>query len=126
NKQLNATFNAEVIAHPANVFIRLYTTALTPAGVGTEVAGTGYAAKSVPCNAANFPVVTDGSIENALAIAFGTAGSAWGTIVAFGVWDAATLGNLLWWGDIAPGIVVANGAVLSIPVGLLNFTENNT
>ncbi len=126
NKQLNATFNGTLIAHPAAIFIRLYSTILSPAGVGTEITAAGYVPKEVACDTTNFPVVTDGSIENAVPIPFGTAEEDWPTVIAYGVWDAAVGGNLLWWGDIDPGVTATQNAVLTVPVGMLNFTENNT
>lgn len=125
NKLLNKTFNGAAVAFPASVWIRFYTTELTAGGAGTEVDADGYAPVEIVCNATNFPVVADRSMENAAEIVVGTAGEDWGELLAWGVWDAETAGNLLWWGGIAGGVEVVESAVVKIPAGMLKFEENN-
>lgn len=81
---------------PANVFFALFTVAPTDAGGGTEVTGGSYARVSVANNLTNFPSANPKS--NAGAITWPTATAGWGDIVAVGVFDALTVGNLLDWG----------------------------
>lgn len=128
NRELNYLFNGgPAVVVPASIFVRFYTTALTPGGVGTEVAAPSYDPAEFARTAANFPVAADGSIENAVQKAIGTALEDWGTIRAWGIWDASVGGNLWFWGDIAPGVEVTEGAVMVIPVGMLQIaTENET
>jgi hypothetical protein len=60
---------------------------------------------------------TTATKHNFTVITFPQATADWGTLVAFGVLDAATAGNLLMWGALnAPsGKVISNGDTLSLP-----------
>lgn len=89
-------------------FIGLFTTAPTSdSGVtgAVEVSGGSYARQSTSgatWNAASNssgsePSVTPANITNAVAITFPTATASWGTVVAFGLFDAVSAGNLLCW-----------------------------
>lgn len=124
NKILNYIFNGGVFAAPATVYIALYTAVPTDAGGGTEVTGGSYARAAITCDTTNFPVTSSGIIANAVAFAFATATAGWGTIVAFGVFDALTNGNLLYWGLITPNKTVANGDTISVSIGQLQITED--
>lgn len=70
------------------------------AGTLTEASWTSYARVAVTNNATNFPAASGGSKSNGTAINFATPGSGPQTVVAFGIWDASTAGNLLYWGDL--------------------------
>ena len=78
-------------------YVGLFTAAPTDAGGGTEVSGGSYArvATAGLWNAAagSAPATT----SNSGAIQFPVATASWGTVIAIGVFDAATAGNLLWW-----------------------------
>ena len=89
----NAAYTA-----PANIHVALFTAAPTDAGGGTEVTGGSYARVSVTNNATNFPAAASGLKQNGTAITFPTATADWGTVVAFGLFDAGSGGNLLYWG----------------------------
>jgi hypothetical protein len=113
----NAAYTA-----PANLYFAAFTAAPTDAGGGTEVSTGGYARKSMTNNATNFPAAAAGAKTNATAITFVTAsGANWGTIVAIGVFDASTTGNLLMWDDFT-GVVINDGDTLEIPIGSFDVT----
>ena len=79
-------------------YIGLYTTAPTDAGGGVEVAGNNYSRVTTAgsdWNAASGAAPC--TVSNANALTFPVPSADWGTIVAFGVFDASTSGNLLWW-----------------------------
>ena len=81
-----------------SVWIGLYTAVPTDAGGGTEVTGGAYARVSTAgtdWNAASGSAPA--STSNLNAFTFPTATANWGTVVAIGAFDAATVGNLLWW-----------------------------
>lgn len=123
---LNFLFNGgAAVAIPASLWLRLYTTALTAAGVGTEVAAASYDPVEILLNTANFPTTTNGTIENDVQIPMGTAEEDWGTLLAWGLWTAETGGNLWRWGDINPGIEIGEGAVVVIPAGALIVSDLN-
>jgi len=44
--------------------------------------------------------VTEKQMKNTVAIQFSCTTSNWATVTHFGVWDASTSGNLLWWGTM--------------------------
>lgn len=124
NKILNFIFNGGAYTPPATVYIALYTSAPTDAGGGTEVSGGSYARANITCNTTNFPTTTTSVIQNAVAQVFAQASAGWGTIVAFGIFDALTAGNLLYWGAISPSKTVASGDTLSIAINQLQITED--
>jgi hypothetical protein len=106
---------------PANRYLAAYTVAPTKAGGGTEVSGNGYA--RIACDA--WGVAASGLAENDAEIAFAAAsGGAWGTIVAVGLFDAATGGNFLGWFDDANTPTINDGDVLRYPVGSLDFGQD--
>jgi hypothetical protein len=108
----NATYSA-----PANLHIALFTVAPTDSGGGTEVTGGSYARVSVTNNATNFPAASGGAKSNGAEITFVTATGNWGTIVAMGVFDAASSGNLLAWADVTPNKAINTGDTAKFAVG---------
>lgn len=98
NALLNHVLGGGDYARPANVFLGLFTVAPTDAGGGTEVSGGSYARRSVTNNSTNFPAASGGSKSLAVQQDFVQATADWGTVVAFGLFDAASSGNLLYWG----------------------------
>jgi hypothetical protein len=96
----------------------------TDSGGGTEVTGGAYARKAVTNNATNFPAASGGAKSNGVEIAFVEATASWGTVVAFAVMDAATAGNMLYWGAVSPNKLVDTGDVARFKAGELDFTED--
>src|SRR6266702_449824 len=91
-------------AAPATTYVGLFTTAPTTDAsaryTGTEVTGGSYARAAVT-SSSGWSAISGGStapsqISNAGVITFATPTASWGTILAVGVCDAATTGNLLW------------------------------
>lgn len=99
-----------------NPYLALYTSAPSDTGGGTEVSGGSYA--RVDSNA-KFGAAASGSMSNDAEIAFPTASASWGTVVAFGIFDAASAGNLLVWGDLTTSKLVGNGDTARFPIGSL-------
>src|SRR5262245_43387085 len=83
---------------PGTLYLALYTSAPTSAGGGTEVSGNNYARASVTNNTTNWASASSQTKHNALPIVFPQAsGGNWGTVVAFGIFDASSSGHLLYW-----------------------------
>ncbi len=126
---LDETFGNTAKPSRANLFIALFTVSPTASSdSGTEVSGGSYARKSVTNNATNFPAAThSGSIPatkaNGTSISFVAATGSWGTILAFGIYDASTAGNLLYWGAVTPVQIISSGGTFTIGVGQMVFTE---
>lgn len=100
---------------PASVYVALFTSAPSIVGTGgTEVASnatTKYARVEVRSVSSNWTAPSGSNLEisNVNEITFAVPGDTWGTIVAAGLYDAATGGNLLWVGNIGTSKPVQNG-----------------
>jgi hypothetical protein len=115
----NASYSA-----PATVYLALFTAAPTDAGGGTEVTGGSYARKAVTNNATNFPAAAGGSKSLNVDTEFITATASWGTCVAFGIFDAVSGGNLLYWADLTTSRTINNGDIGKFAAGALTVTED--
>lgn len=125
NEILDHLLGAATYTAPATVYVALYTAAPTDAGGGTEVTGGGYVRVAVTNNATNWPAASGGAKANGTAITFPAPTANWGVIVAFGILDAATAGNLMYWGLVTPNKTVNNGdPAPSFAVGDLDVTED--
>ena len=124
NKILDHVLGGGDYARPATVYIALYTVAPTDAGGGTEVTGGSYVRKSVTNNVTNFPAAVSGAKSNGTEIIFAEATASWGTVVAFGIFDAATAGNLLYWADLAASKAIGSGDTAKFAFGDLDLTED--
>lgn len=82
-------------ARPAGLFVALFTAAPTDAGGGTEVTGGAYARVDTTGNWTISSVGGVSKATNTADIIFPAPTAAWGQVVAVGIFDAATAGNLL-------------------------------
>jgi hypothetical protein len=123
---LNHLFGNVAYTVPATYHFALFTSAPNDAGGGTEVnpSGSGYGRVAVTNNTTNFPTIVSGSKSNGTAINFAVATASWGSVVAFGIYDAATLGNLLFWGDLTTARSVLTGDTPRFAAGALTITED--
>ena len=117
NKIIDHMLRAQAFTPPATLYLALYTVAPTDAGGGTEVSGGSYARQTFSLDAAS-----GGATANSADITFPEATADWGTIVAVGIFDAATAGNLLMWGNLAASKTVNNGDTFKINAGDLDIT----
>ena len=118
-------FRTGTFTKPSVLAIGLFTVSPSDAGGGTEVSGGSYARVDLPPLDANWTAAsaTDGLTDNAVAITYPAPTASWGTIVAFGIFDALSGGNLLIWGPISPNKAVNNGdPAPSFPIGALDVT----
>lgn len=117
-RTLQWLFTTGVVTRPTAWYLALYTVAPGESGGGTECSGTSYARQSFSFS------VTGDTASNTAAIEFPVAGSAWGTLVAVGVFDAATAGNLISYGNLTTSKTIDTGDVFRIPLGDLDITLN--
>jgi hypothetical protein len=122
---LNHVFAGTNYPPPTGIYIALYTAAPSSTGGGTEVSGGAYVRMSAAFTA---PAGNPPTIYNPAAIQWVAATANWGTIVAGGLFDAATAGNFLGSAmlvDPADGVtlqpkVIGVGDIFRIPAGNLN------
>lgn len=124
NKMLDLTYSNTAVTVPATLYFAAMTVSPTPSGGGTEVTGGSYARVAVTNNSTNFPAASSGQKTNGTLIDFGTATASWGTIVAIGIYDASTGGNLIGYGALSTPISVSSGQPFSVPAGGAVFTES--
>lgn len=106
NKLLDHTVGKTSYTMPT-AYIALYTVTPSDSGGGTEVTGGSYA--RVTTAGANWNAASGGSTSNSADLTFPTASASWGTVVAVGILDASSAGNLLWWGPLTSNKTVDSG-----------------
>ena len=110
NKLLDHALGGGDYTRPATVYAALWTTgnALTDASTGSstgEASYTGYARVAITNNATNFPAASGGAKSNGTAITFGTNTGGSQTIVSLAFIDAASAGNIMFWGDTTSTVI---------------------
>jgi len=119
NAFIDHVFRTRTWTKPAALWVALFTAAPSDAGGGTEVAGGGYARVNLPPSDTNWQNTqgnvsgnstgTTGLTSNAVAITFQTPTALWGAVTHFGIFDAATGGNLLIWDQLTIGRTIGPG-----------------
>lgn len=138
NKLIDALFRGGSYTFPTTVYIALFTAAPSDSGGGTEVSGSSYARVAVTCNATNWASTggattttnpsagTSGTTSNNAVITFPTPSGSWGTITHVGIFDAATTGNLLFWGALTTSLAVTGSSTpFSFPISALTNQLDN-
>lgn len=108
-------------------YVGLYTAAPTDAGGGTEVTGGSYARVAVTRATGSWdaPTGSPSATQNAGVVTFPTPTANWGTVTHFGIFDASTTGNLLYWGALGTSRNILSGDNQpSFTIGALDLTED--
>jgi hypothetical protein len=119
NELLDHVLVADYV-RPSTIYVALFTVTPGDGDTGTEVPDTfGYARK-----ASTFDVAAAGATANAALLSWTASGASWGTIVAFGLYDAlpSGTGNLLFWADLDTDRVVNDGDTAEFAAGDLDIT----
>lgn len=119
NELLDHVLRNSAYTPPATVYAGLYTAAPTDAGGGTEVSGNAYARTAI-----TFAVASGGATSNSADVTFPTPSGSWGTVTHFGVFDASSGGNLLYWGALSASQAIASGNIVKFPSGDIDVTED--
>jgi len=108
---LNLILRTQAAWKPSAVYIALLTAAPSDAGGGTEVTGGSYARVAVSQLDANWaaPAGTPRSTSNAGSVTFPAPSANWGSVTHFGIYDASTAGNLLYWAALTTPKTINNG-----------------
>jgi len=115
---LQYVFTTGSPTRPTAWHLALYTVAPSDTGGGTEVStsNTAYARRPVAFN------VSGNLATNGSAIEYATATASFGTVVAVGVFDASTSGNLIAYANLSTSKAISTGDILRIPAGDLDIT----
>jgi hypothetical protein len=137
NKIVDWLFRGQAFTPPSTLYVGLQTVnASHAAGSGTEVTGGSYARVSYTSSLAQWAgTQSSGSTttstgtgatavtSNNVAVTFPAPTAGWGTVVGFSIWDAASGGNMLFYGALASSKTVNSGdAQPSFAIGALALT----
>ena len=120
NKLIDHILRGQAYTAPSNTYIGLFTVNPTDTGGGTEVTGGSYARVAVPSLLANWAGTqganttvassgTSGTTSNNGSITFPAPTANWGVISGFGMYDASSAGNLLFYGALTINKTVNDG-----------------
>ena len=126
-KILDLLFSNVAYSIPATLYFALYTVTPTNAGGGTEASGGSYARVTLTNNATNFPAApgTSPATKGNGSFSFAAATADWSAqapMVAWGIFDALTSGNLLVWGPLTENKIVYNGDTVTVAANGLAIT----
>jgi hypothetical protein len=119
DKVLEHVFGGNAYSAPSTLYVALYTVAPTDTGGGTEVSGGGYVRKTSTFNVSGTNPTT---ASNSAAVEYPTATADYGTVVAVGIFDASSSGNLLAYANLTTSKVVSTGDVFRFNTGDLDVT----
>jgi len=119
DKVLEHVFGGNAYSAPSTLYVALYTVAPTDTGGGTEVSGGGYVRQSGAFTVSGTNPTT---ASNTAAIEYPTATANYGTVVAVGIFDALSSGNLLAYANLTTSKVVSTGDVFRFNTGDLDVT----
>jgi len=115
DKVLDHILGTTTYTKPTTVYVALYTAAPSDAGGGTQVTGGSYARQT-----AAFSASSSGATSNSANIDFVSMPAC--TVVAIGIFDALTAGNLLVWGTLSTNKSLDAGDTLRIATGDLDIS----
>lgn len=136
NKLSDHIFRGQAFTTPV-LYVGLLTAAPNDAGGGSEVAGNNYARVRAAAGASQ--ALADwagtqasgstlassgngGATSNNAPVNFPTPSGNWGTVTHFGIYDAATAGNLLFWGSLTIAKTINQSDTVTFPAATLSIT----
>jgi hypothetical protein len=124
NAVLNHVLRNTTYTPVATVYMALFTAAPNDAytsGVptGTEVSGNNYSRAAV-----TFGAASGGAVTNSGDVTFATPSGSWGACTHFGIFDAATVGNLLYWNNLTQTETPLSGNVVKFLAGDIDVAED--
>lgn len=133
NKLIDQLFRGQSAPATTTLYVGLLTSAPSDTGGGTEVSGGSYARVAVSSSLANWAGTqsagsstassgTGGQTSNNNAITFPTPAATWGNVTHFGIYDAATGGNLLFWGALTIAKTINQSDTVTFPAASLAIT----
>ena len=118
DKVLEHVFGGNAFTAPSTLYVALFTVAPSDTGGGTEVSGGGYARQTATFNVSG---TNPTEASNVAAIEYATATANYGTVLAVGVFDASSGGNLLAYSTLTTNKAIDTGDVFRINAGDLDI-----
>lgn len=120
NNLINHVLRNTPYTSPTTIFVGMFTVAPDDTGGGTEVptGGTAYIRQSIV-----FDPPSNGTTQNNADVTFPVATASWGTLVAFGIFDAVSGGNLLYHGLLTASKTISINDVFEWLLGNLTVQE---
>lgn len=136
NKIVDAVMRGQTLGAPATWYVALYTVCPTDSTAGTEVTGGSYARVAVTAGLTQWAGTqsagsttassgTGGTTSNNATISFPTPTAGWGTVVCWGLADAASSGNLWIYSALTVNKTINNGDSVSFSAGAATFQIDN-
>ena len=116
---LDWLFTTASATRPTSWYVGLYTVAPGEGGGGTEVSGGSYARVSATFTVSGTAPTT---ASNSAAVEFPEATGSWGTIVAAGMFDSLSSGNLIAFASLTTSKSIGTGDVLRFNTGEIDIT----
>lgn len=138
NRLIDHVFRGVSYTAPTSLYFALFTVTPTDAGGGTEVSGSSYARVNLAPSTTNWSSTggattttnpsagTSGTTSNNVLVTFPTPSGSWGTVVAVGIFDAITTGNMLAWGPLTTNLTVTGSSTpVSFPISAFAYQMDN-
>lgn len=133
NKLIDQLFRGQSAPTTTTLYVGLLTAGPSDSGGGTEVSGNDYARVAVTSSLNNWAGTqsagststsagTGGQTSNNGNITFPTPTGTWGTVSHFGIYDASTGGNLLFYGSLTISKTINEADTVTFPAGSLSIT----
>lgn len=117
NELLDHLLGTGAYTMPTTVYVGLSTGSFNDDNSGTELTGNNYSRQSV-----SFGAAASGTASNDAAVEFSAATGSWGVVSHFGLFDAASSGNLLIHGALTASKTIESGDILKLAVGDMDIT----
>lgn len=116
NELLDHVLRNSAYTPAATIYLALFTSSPGETGSGTEVTGGSYARQAI-----TFGAASGGSCVSSNAQTYTSMPTA--TVTDFGIYDASTSGNLLYYGAFLSSVSVSSGDTLSVASGNITISE---
>ena len=133
NKLIDQLFRGQTAPTTSNLYVALFTSTPTDSTPGTEPSGNGYARVQIASGLTTWSGTqgagsttassgATGTTSNNGSITFPTPLANWGVVTHFGIFDAATSGNMLFHGALTITKTINQDDTVAFPAGSLSLT----
>lgn len=126
NKIMDDLFGLVTYAPPSSYYLAVSKTAINVDGSGiTEPSVGSYARVEMENDKTTFSNASNGSVTNDVQFKFPEATLDWGVVTHFAIFDAATGGNMLLYGELVAPRTIESSTTLVLEPGSMILTQTN-